>query len=456
MDASEISSMFGELRRAGGVFGAAQKSDFQKILAAGVKAGVDASTLPEYLEGVTSLTARAGGVAGGAVSALPYAQLLAMFEKSGAAGLKGARGASVLSALEQGFRSPGGGAEGMAVVMGSLGFGRVGGNVSYYQAKKMMQQGFQGPGGANYLKNLFDYVDTITGGGEEANLYLEGLMGGRLSLEQIETVRDALGKGASADQVSKMLGEMTMTELDVLKSIDNNMREFLRASKRAADIQKKDIQRGAEFADPLESIQSMLHQFLMTTMPVVKTTLEAINKALGFLIPGIEKMVKLLSGQEEDASILPSDTFYEATGRGYKLRSQAETTLKRLEEDPDSVSTRELRMAVISSLQARQAFREAYENPDFLHSLAEAIQQGAVAVGAMEETDADRVARRLQEDFSRAVAALDALADRMGRGDEVDPARITTERELISAMSALGISMPASPRARIDTTGGSP
>src|SRR5690606_19213432 len=151
-----------------------------------------------------------------------------------------------------------------------------------YQAKKMMQQGFQGPGGANHLKNLFDYVDTITGGGEEANLYLEGLMGGRLSLEQIETVRDALGKGASADQVSKMLGEMTMTELDVLKSIDNNMREFLGASKRAADIQKKDIQRGAEFADPLESIQSMLHQFLMTTMPVVKTTLEAINEALGF------------------------------------------------------------------------------------------------------------------------------------------------------------------------------
>jgi len=112
MDPGAIAQIFTEMRRGSGTFGAQGKRDFQKTLEAGVKSGVNASTLPEYLEGVTSLTARAGSGLGGSVSTLPYAQLLSLFQKSGFAGLQGVRGASVAGALEDAIKRPGGGAEG--------------------------------------------------------------------------------------------------------------------------------------------------------------------------------------------------------------------------------------------------------------------------------------------------------------------------------------------------------
>lgn len=454
LEASDVSSMFGELRRAGGGFGEKGMKDFQRLLQAAVKGGVDASTLPEYLEGLQHLTGRAGGAAGGAVSALPYAQLLAMFEKSGAAGLKGARGASVLSALEEGFKSPGGGDEGLAVIMGSLGFGRAGGNTSYYSAKKMMEQGFSGPGGAGNLKNLFDYVDRITGGGEEANLYMEGLMGGRLTLDQIEKVRGSFESGGTSEEISAMLADMTATELDVLHSIDDHMKEFLGASKRAADVAVDDITRGEAYSKSVQSIEDMMHEFLMTTMPVMVTTLEGVNNTLKFIMPGIEKMVNMLTDKEV-GSVIAGEDLRKGMGEAWTAETTARSIMKRAEGGGE-VSDEELQSVIAESLSARNAIRDYYSNPDFLTSMAEMIQEGAVGAGVMERTDVDRDTARMREDFSRAVAALDQLAERMGRGSEVTPERITNDRELTAAMTALGIAIPAGPRSRVDTTGGSP
>ena len=68
LDPSEMSGFMSTVRGGRGEFGAAGRSDIQRVLAAAVKAGVNASTLPEYLEGVKSFATRAGATSGGAVS----------------------------------------------------------------------------------------------------------------------------------------------------------------------------------------------------------------------------------------------------------------------------------------------------------------------------------------------------------------------------------------------------
>ncbi|NJL53734.1 hypothetical protein HC928_00415 [bacterium] len=294
MDPSQIASMFGTIRSGSGTFGEQGLRDFKKVMEAAVKSGVDHSTLPEYFEGIQSLTGSAGGRMGGDVSALPYAQLLAMFEKSGFAGLKGARGASVAASLEGMVTNPGGGTEGRAAVMGAMGFGRIGGAASYYDAKKAMQAGFSGPGGAGVLKKLFDYADHITGGGQESNLYLEGIAGGRLTLDQIETVRKAMGSGASQKDVETMLKDMTATELDVLRSIDGHMRAFLHQNRHSARIANQSVERGAQTADSIESMQDTMQDFLKATLPLVVEALNGVAKVLESFRPILPSMTRYI------------------------------------------------------------------------------------------------------------------------------------------------------------------
>lgn len=451
MDPTEIAGIFGELRRGGGTFGEKGTKDFQRILQAAVKGGVDASTLPEYLEGLKSLTASASGRAGGNVSALPYAQLLSLFEKSGASGLKGARGASVLSALEEGFKSPGGGDEGLAAIMGSLGFGRAGGNTSYYSAKKMMQQGFQG--GSGQLRNLFDYVDRITGGGEEANLYMEGLMGGRLSLDQIEKVRGAMAQGTPSTQLDAMLKDMTESELDVLQSIDENLAEFLHAAARTTGIQFQSIDRGREYAPTVESLQDMMNTFIHDMMPLVKTTMDRVADALEFLLPGFEGLVQTINkamGVDAEGEHFTDPGFINTQGIERVQSAAGALSLARAAADEGDTTDEELRAVMSSAMNHRQAMHDLYANPDFLTSVGEMFG----SISGASPTDAANA--QMRDDLRVAARALDQLAERMGRGAEVDPANIRTAEDFTAALTALGIAIPAGSRARVDTSGGAP
>lgn len=460
LDSSEISSLLGDIRRGGGSFGEKGMKDFQRVLMAAVKGGVDASTLPEYLEGLKGLTSRASGAAGGEVSALPYAQLLAMFEKSGAAGLKGARGASVLSALDEGFRAPGGGDEGMAVVMGSLGYGRAGGNASYYEAKKMMQQGFSGEGGASKLKNLFDYVDTITGGGEESNLYMEGLMGGRLSLDQIETVRGTLNAGGSPEEIQRMLADMTSSELDVLHHIDDGISEFLAAGSRAAKLQLEEIDRGEAFAGSVEGMQDTFNHFLTHVMPHVADALEGLTTAVEFLIPGAEGFA---DASADIISFLANPTAYMAkNGVAGSAEVAAGASAYRdsvaLEESVASLgrgaSDADLTAGISTLMDAARLRQDSVaNNPNAV--ISEMMAAGERAVGLDAESVTDRANSAAAADIRRAAELLAIIAERQGIY-LANPGDIDTASRLQSTIAALGIAIPAGPRAVIDTTGGSP
>src|SRR5690606_4332668 len=134
----------------------------------------------------------------------------------------------------------------------------------------------------------------ISGGGQEANLLLEGLLGGRLTLDQIETVRKAIDQGKSGEDLQKVLKEMSASELDVLKKIEKNTsaRAFLEASAHSAKILRQNIRRGAEFKDPIERMQNIMQEFLSAAQPLVTQVLKATAGVMEKLQPLIDAFGK--------------------------------------------------------------------------------------------------------------------------------------------------------------------
>lgn len=472
LDPNAIAAIFAEMRRAEGSFGAQGKRDFQRMMAAAVKSGVDASTLPEYFEGVTSMVDRAGGALGGSVSVLPYAQLLSLFEKSQFAGLKGARGASVASAIEEAIKRPGGGAEGTAIMMAAIGgFGRVGGMGSYYEAKKAMQMGFQGEGGASVIKNLFDYVDHISGGGQEANLLLEGLLGGRLTLDQIETVRKAIDQGKSGEDLQKVLKEMTASELDVLKKIEKNTsaRAFLEASAHSAKILRQNIRRGAEFKDPIERMQDIIQKFLSAVQPLVTQVLKVTAGLMEKLQPLIDTHGKFI---RKKWSINYSST----EGKAIKGAEMAIKALKAIEgNDKLSGEGRRLALDAIKKTLVKQQLQHVVDvaargGEDSLQAfLGEMVsmrefdewrkeqrwrQHGSLDNAVVRDLlrrelfRAEGTRRELRGQFAE---LLEALGERVPRSTFTREVRVD---ELMAVLRSVGINIPAGDRAEIDSRGG--
>jgi len=453
LDTGEVSGMFGELRRGGGGFGEKGFKDFQKILQAAVKGGVDASTLPEYLEGVKSFVQGAGGVSGGAVNGLPMAQILSLFGQSGIAGLQGARGAAIANKFDAAIKGPGGGEEGRAFILNTLGFGKAGGGASYYEATKQQELGLSGTGGASLIKQMIDNADRINGSKQEANLYLDKVTG--ISLDYLEKIRDAFDKG-DQEKVDQLLQSSTATELDVLKSIDDNMKGFLGASKRAADVQVKDITRGESYAAAVEDMQDMMHRYLMTTMPLVQKTLEGVDSTMKMLEPAIENLVHFL---EDPAGFTTAGTTsmresMDMRKEAWSLEGAGSTVYSRASRG-GSYTNDELSEAIVGLVQASQLQQQSADSPSAIaNEIATALVNTIPGVSAM--SDADRAVAQSQQDLARAVALLDRLADQMGRGSEINPEDIHTRRELIAAMTGLGIAIPPGARGRVDATGGSP
>lgn len=453
LDTGEVSGLFGEMRRGAGGFGDKGFKDFQKIMQAAVKGGVDASTLPEYLEGVKSFVQGAGGVSGGSVSGLPMAQILSLFGQSGIAGLQGARGAAIANKFDAAIKGPGGGEEGRAFILNTLGFGKAGGGASYYEATKQQELGLSGAGGASLIKQMIDNADRINGSKQEANLYLDKVTG--ISLDYLEKIREAFDQGDQA-KVDQLLQSSTATELDVLKSIDENMRGFLGASKRAADVQVKDVTRGEAYSSAVEDMQDMMHRYLMTTMPLVQKTLEGVDQTMKTLEPAIENLVHFLEDPAgfTSAGATSMKASMDMRKEAWGLEGAGATVYQRATAGR-SYTDQELSEAIVGLVQASQLQQQAADSPGAIaNEIATSLINIIPGVSAMSDTD--RAVAQSQQDLARAVALLDRLADQMGRGGEVNPEEIHTRRELIAAMTGLGIAIPPGARGRVDTTGGSP
>lgn len=291
MGTGEVANIYGTLRQAGNKDfseGGAAYKQVTKAISLGVYTGLEKARMPEFLEGVTQLTATAAGREAGDVSSTPFARLLATLGATKVSGMQGARGVAVAKALEEGFTAPGGGEEGQAMMLSAMGFGR---GASYYEAKKAMQRGTAGD--PNFVKKAIQNVNRVYGGaGEESNLAIEAMLGGRLSLDQIEEVQKAMASGKSQKEIDAMIRDAGQTELDVLKEIrdlfkggDKRNDDLLAQSRRSADIQNEQIDAGDELNESLEAMQDIFREFIQDMLPAVVDTLNAILEVMQELRP---------------------------------------------------------------------------------------------------------------------------------------------------------------------------
>lgn len=439
MDPSEVASMFGSIRQGQGGFGKGGMSEMKRILQGAVKGGVDASTLPEYLEGVKGFIQRSGAVTGGQVSGLPMAQILSFFEKSGIAGLKGARGAQIAEKFDAAIKAPGGGEEGKAFILNTLGFGRAGG-LSYYDARKQQELGLQGSNGSALIKQMIDNADRINGSTEEANMYLDEVTG--ISLDYLEKIREAFKVG-DQKKVDSLLKESTATELQHLASIDTNMQQLLAKSSVAAKREKEDIDRGDKYASALEKMADILNHLLddfadpvATALNTVATGVENIDHSLRELGQTLNKWLGGAMGNTDTATTL--DRQYATDQQIASARSAGILNAPDLTED------------------------QVGQLANLVQTLGRDIDanEQRLTAGPATATEERALTSGNSYDVVALLAAIETLNRHLAASGQASPVpvdqHINSYTQMLAVLSAYQMTLPPSVRAVIDRTGGSP
>jgi hypothetical protein len=188
------------------------------------------------------------------------------------------------------------------MMLAAMGFG---GGASYYEAKRSQQRGTAGD--PNFVKKSMQFVNRAYGGpGEEANLAIEAMLGGRLSLDQIEEVQKAMASGKSQKEIDAMIKEAGATELDVMKEIrdllsggDARDKVLLEQSKRSVGIQNENITAGDAMNESLEAIQDVFRDFIQKTLPAVETVLRNLANLLVDMRPVLESVAEAVNNVAE-------------------------------------------------------------------------------------------------------------------------------------------------------------
>lgn len=198
-DMGEVGSFMGVLTRGGSpsMGGPAGQKLLGRIMADAVKSGLNKSRAGEHLESVASMIQQVGSRQAVDVDAGGISGLLSLIGRHGGEGLRGARGMNVLAGIDQGIRS-GGSTEGSeAFVLQTIGFGRPGSNMDYFEAKRIQERGlFGGKDGPNIdllmgmLKNAQEYA----GGSREGAAYylVKDGLAGNATMDQILELWDSL------------------------------------------------------------------------------------------------------------------------------------------------------------------------------------------------------------------------------------------------------------------------
>lgn len=282
MESGEIAQFFGTLRRGGADFtggggeaGAATgqsagAKQFKDMMAAGVASGIEKARLPEFLAGIQDLTEQAQSMAGDAVDPTNIAKVAAVLGRSGAAGLQGARGAAVMSSINQGMLNPKS-EEAAAAIRQAFGFGLPGGNTDYYTAEKRREQGISGK---NNLQDVVGYVGKMGGGNkQETALMMRSMFG--TSLDINEKLIDAIKKGpTSSKEVEDLLKSSEPLEVQADKAI-LELPAFL---KHRAEIDDKLLGVGERVAPAVEAIEDLETQLLQQIIELLTPILHGITE----------------------------------------------------------------------------------------------------------------------------------------------------------------------------------
>jgi hypothetical protein len=271
MDMGGASGFMGQVARAGGNFNLDRKTggdkQLEKAIAAGFESGLERARMPEFIQGVGKLVEMQAGRQGGDVATGGFAQMLAAMGMTGDSGMQGARGANVLAQLNEAMVKPGGGDHGQALMLQAYGFGKPGGDTSYYEALKRQETGATS---VENVKALFAETQSQYGGGQEQILALREMTG--LSITQLESLRegvDNLDDGALKEAIekSKPIDEQSLTQ----------MKEMGGHLQRLAGLDDRLVNIGDQFAANIESLQDAVNTGIDKGLPFAEGTLNMVT-----------------------------------------------------------------------------------------------------------------------------------------------------------------------------------
>ena len=278
MDVGESTALMQTLTQAGQGFGgkAGTKGfkELQKAVALGTNAGMDKARIPEFMQGIGKVVQLQAGRQGGDVSSMGFANILQAMGATGASGLQGQRGASVLAQLNEAIVKPGGGEAGQALMLQAMGFGVPGGDASYYEALRQQEKGASDP---ENIKRLFEMTRSQYDNGEEQILALREMTG--LSITQLEDMRDAV-QNLSGDDREEKLAELIKDTKPIEDQALDEMKELGKVAEKSAEFQNRLVRIGDESYAAMVGMQEAINTMVSTLLPTAIDLLTTLSNLL--------------------------------------------------------------------------------------------------------------------------------------------------------------------------------
>ena len=404
----EISAFMAEQRRGAGAFGTQQRREFQQTLQTAVEAGMDASTLPEYMEGIQSILQNVNQ-RGGANSPSQIAALLALAQRSGIAGLAGQRGVQTLTGVDAGVRGAGDVNLGLrpffnALALQEAGLGR---GASYSGAAGRLQAGIFQSGGIGLTG-----VRHIVGSARSAGLSGSDLNQGLVDAGYAQTQRQAadvirlLDQQGSDTELQQLLERTTQTELDVQHEIADNterIADLLGAATpgretgavRQASIAMEDIARGEAMAPVLDSLQDIMREFItemQEPLHILAEQLPPILQEVTTAVAGLTNFLthpdEMFTGSQSTQDIAAARQL-ELSGSAIDARVAAGLP----------VTSEQIQQAITDLAKANQQIQDVYDNPS-----SRFYRQTLLGQASADQAEADANS----EMIARLTAALEA------------------------------------------------
>lgn len=270
IDTGQATGMMGLQARGGTKNPDAAKRDLEKIMTDAFSTGLEQGRFGEFLTGVTQLAEVAQSRTAGVSSATGAARALALLGSTKAPGLTGARGANVLSQLDQGMRT-GGGPAGQAFMMRAYGWGS---GADYHDVRKRMDEGFTGERGAENLIAMIKQLQKEFSGvvSSEALSEMTGL-----SRSVTEAVIEAVNKGGGASKVKREIETLTKKEITLEERMTKVLEgDLSQQAIRQSNIQMMLVDQGSEVNDSIIRMQDLINEAVTNIWPAIAGTLDVI------------------------------------------------------------------------------------------------------------------------------------------------------------------------------------
>lgn len=311
LEAGETADIFGAIRGGGTQFSGTSNMlvngkekninakgqggrEFSKMVAAGMYSGLEKARLPEFFTGVASLMRTQGGMSAGNVGQGDFSKIASVLGRTGLSGFQGSRGAEVMSKLQRGILSPGGGENGMAFMRQAFGFGNPNSGTSFYGAEKQREKGLT----KDNFSSVMTELTRQYGSGEDASLKMRETFG--TSLEQGEELiklfnssEEMNTKMEKAEQIMNESKSLEQRSFEEMKAAGTNLTYIKGKFDQSVSIGAK----SAVAIEAIEQAQLKLVNFLFDHIPQIKEFLQGILFVLkelakimikGFnLVPGV-------------------------------------------------------------------------------------------------------------------------------------------------------------------------